>query len=102
MTRHYYGFAHKYGRGWVDATTLKPIGRVVVFDRLSDLETWENADYQHHERIGCRTAKWHMFDYLWTVSSEYGRETTRDVMRYWPMDAIVRDYRREMEREDEY
>ena len=100
--RHYYGFAHRYGRDIVSADDGKPFGHVVVFDTLSDLETWENRDYQHHERISSRAAKRHMFDFLWTVSSEYGRETTGDVMRYWPMDVIVKDYRREMEREELY
>ena len=94
MTRHYYGFSHTYGRDTVSADDGKPFGRVVVFDTLSDLETWEDADYRHHERIGSRDAKTFMIGELWSACADYGRETVRDIARYTPMARIVADYRK--------
>ena len=94
MTRHYYGFSHTYGRDIVSADDGKPFGRVVVFDTLSDLEAWEEADYKHRERIGSRDAKAYMIQDLWSACADYGRETVRDIARYTPMARIVADYRK--------
>lgn len=94
MTRHYYGFAHKYGRDIVSADDGKPFGYVVVFDTLSDLETWENADFKHRERISSQDAKSYMIGALCSACADYGRETVSDIARYTPMDRIVADYRR--------
>ena len=94
MTRHYYGFRHTYGRDIVSADDGKPFGRVVVFDTLSDLETWEGADRQHRDRIGSRDAKAYMIQDLWSSCADYGRETVRDIARYTPMARIVADYRK--------
>lgn len=94
MTRHYYGFSHIYGRDIVSADDGKPFGYVVVFDTLSDLETWEDADCQHRERIGYGDAKAYMIQDLWRYYDDYGRETVRDIARYTPMARIVADYRK--------
>lgn len=92
--RHYYGFAHKYGRDIVSAEDGKPFGYVVVFDTLSDLETWESVDFHHHERIRSRDAKAYMIQDLWRCLADYGRETVSDIARYTPMARIVADYRK--------
>ena len=92
--RYYYGFAHKYGRDIVSADDGKPFGHVVVFDTLSDLETWENRDYQHRERISSKDAKAYLIQDLWRCLADYGRETVSDIARYTPMARIVADYRR--------
>ena len=92
--RHYYGFSHEYGRDIVSADDGKPFGHVVVFDTLSDLETWENADYQHRERISSSDAKAFMIGELWSACADYGCETVSDIARYTPVARIVADYRR--------
>ena len=91
--RHYYGFCHTYGRDIVSADDGKPFGHVVVFDTLSDLESWENRDYQHHERISSKYAKGLMIGELTSWCDEYVHDTVRDIDRYTPMARIVADYR---------